>query len=58
MDVIAEGIETDVQMMRLRAAGCDRAQGYLFARPLAPADLGPLLASGSIVLPGDAARVA
>ena len=34
MTVIAEGIETDVQCAKIRAAGCDYGQGYLFARPL------------------------
>jgi diguanylate cyclase (GGDEF)-like protein len=35
---IAEGIETKDQLDRLRKLGCDQAQGYLFARPLPPAD--------------------
>ena len=34
---IAEGIETEDQLDRLRDLGCDQAQGYLFARPM-PAD--------------------
>jgi len=35
--VVAEGVETDVVATWLRGMGCDQAQGYLFARPLAPA---------------------
>ena len=34
MTVIAEGIETDLQCAKIRAAGCDYGQGYLFSRPL------------------------
>jgi diguanylate cyclase (GGDEF)-like protein/PAS domain S-box-containing protein len=37
MDVIAEGIETVTQAAALRALGCRRGQGFLFAHPL-PAD--------------------
>ena len=33
IDVIAEGLETPLQLARLRAIGCDRGQGYLFGRP-------------------------
>jgi diguanylate cyclase (GGDEF)-like protein/PAS domain S-box-containing protein len=34
LDVIAEGIETQVQRDQLLALECDFGQGYLFARPL------------------------
>jgi diguanylate cyclase (GGDEF)-like protein/PAS domain S-box-containing protein len=33
LDVIAEGLETPLQLARLREIGCDRGQGYLFGRP-------------------------
>jgi EAL domain-containing protein (putative c-di-GMP-specific phosphodiesterase class I) len=34
MDLVAEGIETETQLDRLRAMGCRRGQGYLFSPPL------------------------
>ena len=37
VSIIAEGVEQEAQAIFLRAAGCDRMQGYLFARPM-PAD--------------------
>jgi EAL domain-containing protein (putative c-di-GMP-specific phosphodiesterase class I) len=40
--VTAEGIETDEQLRDLRELGCDRGQGYLFARPM-PGDRIPEL---------------
>jgi EAL domain-containing protein (putative c-di-GMP-specific phosphodiesterase class I) len=36
LSVTAEGVETDVQWDELRRLGCDRAQGFRFARPLPP----------------------
>ena len=43
--VTAEGIETDTQYLRLRALGCDYAQGYLFAHPAPAAAINGLLNS-------------
>jgi EAL domain-containing protein (putative c-di-GMP-specific phosphodiesterase class I) len=33
MTIVAEGVENLEQAESLRAFGCDRAQGYLYARP-------------------------
>ena len=38
MEVVAEGVETEAQLDFVRAVGCDAAQGYHLARPLAHAD--------------------
>ena len=39
MHVLAEGVETDAQRALLTSFGCDRFQGYYFAKPLLKADL-------------------
>jgi predicted signal transduction protein with EAL and GGDEF domain len=47
MDIVAEGVETPEQFERISAAGCTRAQGYLFAQPLRPVDFAGLVAAGT-----------
>ena len=44
MRITAEGVERAEQATELRALGCDGAQGFHFARPLAPHALEQLLA--------------
>ncbi|MBP7185283.1 MAG: EAL domain-containing protein [Ruminococcus sp.] len=39
IETIAEGIENHVQESILRMAGCDYAQGYLYGKPMPPAEL-------------------
>jgi diguanylate cyclase (GGDEF)-like protein len=39
LETVAEGVETSAEHERARACGCDTVQGYLYARPMAAADL-------------------
>jgi diguanylate cyclase (GGDEF)-like protein len=43
MQVIAEGVEDEDQMQRLRELKCDCIQGFLFSRPLPPEEIKVLL---------------
>jgi diguanylate cyclase (GGDEF)-like protein len=45
LDVIAEGIETLDQLVRLRAAGCETGQGFAFSRPVSAEAIEVLLAT-------------
>ncbi len=63
----AEGVKDATQARQLRAMGCDEAQGYLYAPPLAAADLerwwrgreeaGRVAGGGALAGVGDDARV-
>ena len=48
LSVTAEGVETVQQREELRAAGCDEAQGYYFARPQPSEQVSALVAVGRI----------
>jgi EAL domain-containing protein (putative c-di-GMP-specific phosphodiesterase class I) len=60
MRITAEGVERAEQATELRSLGCDGAQGFHFARPLAPGALEQLLAGdgglGATVVPLPRAR--
>jgi diguanylate cyclase (GGDEF)-like protein/PAS domain S-box-containing protein len=46
MDVIAEGVETNAQADTLLTLRCSTAQGFLFSRPLPPAEAERLIVDG------------
>jgi diguanylate cyclase (GGDEF)-like protein len=43
MLVVAEGVETEEQLVQLRSFSCNQFQGYLCSKPKSAADLAPLL---------------
>jgi EAL domain-containing protein (putative c-di-GMP-specific phosphodiesterase class I) len=55
--VIAEGIETTEQAVRLRALGCDYGQGFLFSKPLSATRMGELLAGWNATPDPDSAAI-
>lgn len=47
LDVVAEGVETQAQMLRLADRGCRLMQGFLFSRPIPPEQFARLLGQGA-----------
>jgi EAL domain-containing protein (putative c-di-GMP-specific phosphodiesterase class I) len=47
LSATADGIETPVQEAYLRSLGCERGQGYLFARPQGPEIIATMLSGAS-----------
>lgn len=48
LELLAEGVETEAAKSALMAVGCDRAQGYLFSRPVPEAEMLEMLTRGGI----------
>ncbi|HVE56091.1 MAG TPA: EAL domain-containing protein [Pyrinomonadaceae bacterium] len=46
LEVVAEGIETESQFLRLRELGCRLAQGFLFSKPVAALEAEQILRHG------------
>jgi diguanylate cyclase (GGDEF)-like protein/PAS domain S-box-containing protein len=46
LEVVAEGVETPLQIAELRRLGCGLAQGFHFSRPVAPEEITKMLQSG------------
>ncbi len=52
LKVVAEGVETELQLSILREAKCDIVQGYLLSRPLSVADFEALI-DEDLIIEGD-----
>jgi EAL domain-containing protein (putative c-di-GMP-specific phosphodiesterase class I) len=55
-EVIAEGVETQEQLNKLRDMNCADVQGYYFSRPLSSEAMAHLLATGTAAPSGDRIR--
>jgi len=58
LKVVAEGVETQAQLDLLRDLGCERAQGYLFARPVDQETILKLLAANRAEAVGSKSKAA
>ena len=48
MEVVAEGVETEAQLLRLKGMKCRLIQGYLFSEPLNSVSTGAYLRTGDV----------
>ena len=48
LDVIAEGVEKEIQLDELRRLGCDFGQGHLFHEALRPEQISRMIESGAL----------
>lgn len=48
LELVAEGVETDIALQTLLHHGCHRAQGFLLSRPVPGAEMERLLAAGRV----------
>ena len=53
MDVVAEGVETNEQLVLLQKLGCENGQGYFFSKPVAPNGAEKIIAEtyGALISP-------
>lgn len=49
LQVVAEGVEREEQLAFLRHQACDKAQGFLFCKPMPAAELEKVLTQGNLV---------
>ncbi len=50
LEVLAEGVETEIQLAHLRRLGCDSMQGYLLGRPVPAAEMAAQLRGNTAAL--------
>jgi diguanylate cyclase (GGDEF)-like protein len=50
LELVAEGVETEIAALTLLHHGCHRAQGFLLSRPLGGEDMAALLAKGRVAV--------
>ncbi|MGH3087681.1 MAG: EAL domain-containing protein, partial [Rubrobacteraceae bacterium] len=48
LKIVAEGVESADQLLRLRELGCDYAQGYFFSEPIPAGEVADLLKTASL----------
>ena len=51
MEVVAEGLETEPQLLKLLVLGCDYGQGYFFCHPGSAATITELLSTSDFTVP-------